>query len=197
MDEVLKTAKKADQENKPEDSKGNVPEAHKEVNYIYGGPNSYEPRRKQKLTAWEVMAVSLTTPEYLKWLEVPINFDRSDQTNFVPKPVWYPLIVKDVNLNRVLVDSGSSLNILFMKTLDQMGLSRSALHPSRALFNRIAPSTAAAPVGQITLPVTFGTPKKFCTEHLQFEVASFETAYNAFLRRPTLTKFMAILTMPT
>jgi hypothetical protein len=35
-------AKKADQENKPEDLKCDFPGAHKEVNYIYDGPDSYE-----------------------------------------------------------------------------------------------------------------------------------------------------------
>jgi hypothetical protein len=39
-------AKVADQEKKPEESKGDFPKAHKEVNYIYGGPESYESRRK-------------------------------------------------------------------------------------------------------------------------------------------------------
>jgi hypothetical protein len=43
---VLKTARKIDQEKKPEDSNGDFPEAHKEVNYIYGGADSFEPRRK-------------------------------------------------------------------------------------------------------------------------------------------------------
>jgi hypothetical protein len=96
-------AKGADQEKKPEELKGDFPEAHKEVNYIYGGPDSYESRRKQKLTAREVMAVSPTIPEYLKWSEVPITFDHSDHPNFVPKPGQYPLIVcpiiKDIKLN--------------------------------------------------------------------------------------------------
>jgi hypothetical protein len=63
-------AKGGDQEKNPEEPKGNFPEAHKEVNYIYGGPDSYESGLKQKLTAQEVMAVSPTTPEYLKWSEV-------------------------------------------------------------------------------------------------------------------------------
>jgi hypothetical protein len=45
-DEVVKTAKKANQEKKPEEPKGDFSKAHKEVNYIYGGPNSYESRRK-------------------------------------------------------------------------------------------------------------------------------------------------------
>jgi hypothetical protein len=45
-DEVLKTAKKASHEKKPEEPKGDFPEAHKEVNYIYSGSDSYEPKRK-------------------------------------------------------------------------------------------------------------------------------------------------------
>jgi hypothetical protein len=35
---VLKTAKKTNQEKKPDDPKGDFPEADKEVSYIYGGP---------------------------------------------------------------------------------------------------------------------------------------------------------------
>jgi hypothetical protein len=42
VDELLKTAKGSDQEKKPEEPKGDFSEAYKEVNYIYGGPNSYE-----------------------------------------------------------------------------------------------------------------------------------------------------------
>jgi hypothetical protein len=46
--------------------------------------------------------------------------------DFIPKPGWYPLIfypiVKDVKLNRVLIDGGSFLNIMFLKTFDYMGL---------------------------------------------------------------------------
>jgi hypothetical protein len=48
------------------------------------------------------MAVSLATPEYLKWSEVPITFDHSNHPDFVPKLRQYPLIVcpivKDVKL---------------------------------------------------------------------------------------------------
>jgi hypothetical protein len=100
---VLKTTKGANQEKRLKEPKGDFPEAHKEVNYIYGGPESYESRRKQKLTTWEVMAVSPTTPKDHKCSEVPITFDRSDHPNFVPKSRRYPLIVsyiiKDVKLN--------------------------------------------------------------------------------------------------
>jgi hypothetical protein len=114
----------------------------------------------------------------------------------VPKPGQYPLIVnpiaKDVKLSRVLINGASSLNILFLKMFEQMRLSRSPLRPSQAPFHDIVPRAAATPIGQIVLPVTFGTRENFCTETIQFEVTDFETAYNAFLGWPALSRFMAI-----
>jgi hypothetical protein len=75
----------------------------------------------------------------------------SDHLDFVPKLGRYPLIVspivKDVKLNRVLVDGGNSRNILFLKTFNQMGLSRSLLCPSRAPLHGIVTGTVATPVG--------------------------------------------------
>jgi hypothetical protein len=84
------------------------------------------------------------------------------------------------------------LSILFQKTFNQMGLPRSALWPSQAPFHGLVPGTAATPVRQIKLSVTFGTRENFYTEYMQFEVANLEMTYNAFLGRPALTKFMAI-----
>jgi hypothetical protein len=52
------------------------------------------------------------------------------------------------------------------------------------------------PLGQITLPVTFGTPMNYRTEFIKFEVTDFESSYHAILRRPALAKFMAILHYP-
>jgi hypothetical protein len=40
--------------------------------------------------------------------------------------------------------------------------------------------------------MTVWTREYFCTEYMQFEVADFEMAYNAFLRRLALTKFIMI-----
>jgi hypothetical protein len=141
------------------------------------------------------MAIFPATPKYLKWSEVPITFDRSDHPDFVPKLRQHPLIVspiiKDVKLNRVLVDGGSSLNILFLKTFDQMGLSRTMMHPSWALFHSIVPGATATSIGHIILPVTFQILENFCTKNLQFEVADFKMSYNAFLGWLALSKFMA------
>jgi hypothetical protein len=55
-DEVLKLDKKH------EDPKGDFPKARKEVNYFFGELDSYESKKKQKLIAWEVMAIVPATP---------------------------------------------------------------------------------------------------------------------------------------
>jgi hypothetical protein len=194
-DEVLKSVKPAEQDKKPEEPKDDFPEAHKEVNYIFSGADSYGSKRK-KHTTQEVMAVGPTIPKYLKWSEVLVTFNRSDYLDFIMKLGQYPLIVnpviKDVKLNRVLIDGGSSLNIMLLKTFNQMGLPRSMLWSSRAPFHGIVPGVAVTSNSQITLPITFGTQGNFCTKYMQFDVADFETTYNAFLERSVLSKFMAI-----
>nr|CCI55289.1 PH01B001G05.12 [Phyllostachys edulis] len=48
----------------------------------------------------------------------------------------------------------------------------------------------AKPVGQVSLPLTFGSPSNFKIEKFSFDVVDFDTAYNAILRRPTLAKFL-------
>jgi hypothetical protein len=60
------------------------------------------------------MAIGPTIPEYLKWSEVPMTFDRSEHPNFILKLGWYPSIISPI----LLIDGGSSLNILFLKTFD-------------------------------------------------------------------------------
>ena len=98
-------------------------------------------------------------------------------------------IVRTVKLNRVLVDGGSGLNILFTKTLDDMKILRSELKRSRAPFHGVIPGTSVTPLGTIKLPVTFGSWENFRIEDITFEVADFEAAYHAILGRPALAKF--------
>jgi hypothetical protein len=52
-----------------------------------------------------------------------------------------------MTITKVLIDVGAGLNIRFLETLRKMGLD----------FG-IVPRKAAMPLGQITLPITFGTP---------------------------------------
>src|SRR5438105_3206866 len=128
---------------------------------IHGGSAAYESKRKQKLTTREINVFMPETPKYLKWSEVAITFDRSDHPDYVPHPGRYPLvldpIVRIVKLNRVLIDGGSGLNILFAKSLDNMKIPRSDLNRSSSPFHRVIPGTSVIPLWQITLSLTLGT----------------------------------------
>jgi hypothetical protein len=98
-----------------------------------------------------------------------------------------------MTVTKVLIDGGARLNIIFLETLRKMGLDFVGLiTPTGVPFYGIVPDKAAMSLGQITLPVTFGTLTNYRTEFIQFEVADFETSYHAILERPTLAKFMAI-----
>ncbi|XP_066354765.1 uncharacterized protein [Miscanthus floridulus] len=48
------------------------------------------------------------------------------------------------------------------------------------------------PLGQITLPVTFGTTANYRTEFIKFEVANFYSSYHAIFGCPDLAKFMDV-----
>ena len=55
--------------------------------------------------------------KYLDWSEHPITFSRANQWSDIPYPGCFPLvldpIIKDVHFQKVLIDGGSTLNILF------------------------------------------------------------------------------------
>ena len=101
-------------------------------------------------------------------------------------------VIHQIRLARVLIDGGSALNIIFAKTLEDMGFDMMKLVPSDQAFYGIIPGAGSTPIGKVTLPVTFGTQDNYRTESIIFEVAPFETSYHAILGRPALVKFMAI-----
>ena len=134
--------------------------------------------------------------EPLRWSETLITFDRRDHWVHLPRPGAYPLVVSpvvsQVCLAKVLVDGGSFLDIIFASTLESMGYDLTYLVPSDQAFYGIIPGAGSTPVGQATLPVTFGIRDNYRTEYVNFEVAEFETSYHAILGSPSLAKFMAI-----
>jgi len=90
------------------------------------------------------------------------------------------------------MDGGSSLNIMYAHTLELMGIGLNKLRPSKSPFHGVAPGKRVQPLGQIDLPVCFGTTANFRKEVLTFEVVGFRGAYHDILCRPCYAKFMAI-----
>jgi hypothetical protein len=165
------------------------------VNVLFGRlPN----RRVQKATRREVMSIELVLPTPLQWSEVPITFSRVDQWTSFSEPGRFPLVLKPVvagsKLNKVVIDGGSGLNVLFTKTMKKMKLDIThMLTKSTSPFYSIVPGNATIPLGSVVLPVTFReTRENYRTEYIKFEVADFETSYHAILGRPAIAKFMVV-----
>jgi len=163
---------------------------------IYGGPSTQLTARQRKRERREVFAARMAVPQNLNWSNTPITFDRDDHPDKIVAPGVYPLVVDPIivntRLSKVLMDDGSSLNIIYLETLDLLGINRAQLQPSIGGFHGVVPGKKALPVGQIDLPVCFGTAANLRKETLTFEVVGFRGTYHAIIGRPGYAKFMAI-----
>jgi hypothetical protein len=152
---------------------------------IFGGPTAYDSKHRQKPEHREVYAAKPATSAFLRWSRSPITFDRSDHPNNIPYPGQYPLVVDPIvdkkRLSKVLMDGGSGLNIMYIETLNAMGVDRARVRPTRAPFHGIVSGKQAKHLRQIDLPITFGDKSNFRTETLTFEVVGFHGTYHAIL----------------
>jgi hypothetical protein len=163
---------------------------------IYGGQVANASARHRKQERREVCSVKVAAPVYLDWSDKPITFDQGDHPDCVPSPGRYPLVVDPVignaRLTKVLMDGGSSLNIIYAETLGLLGVDLSTIRAGAAPFHGIVPGKRVQPLGQLDLPVCFGTPSNFWKETLTFEVVGFQGTYHAVLGRPCYAKFMVV-----
>jgi hypothetical protein len=90
------------------------------------------------------------------------------------------------------MDEGNSLNIIYAETLGLLGVNLSTIRAGAAPFHGIVPGKRVLPLGQLDLPICFGTPSNFRKETLTFEVVGFRGTYHAVLGRPCYAKFMAV-----
>ena len=78
-------------------------------------------------------------------------------------------IVDGFHLTRVLMDGGSSLNLLYQDTVCKMGIDPSRIKPTKTTFKGV------------TLEVVFGSPDNFWSEELIFDTVPFRSGYHALL----------------
>jgi hypothetical protein len=144
---------------------------------IYGGQVANASVRHRKQERREVCSVKVAAPVYLDWSDKPITFDQGDHPDRVPSPGKYPLVVDPVignaRLTKVLMDGGSSLNIIYAETLGLLQIDLSSIRTGATPFHEIIPGKRVQPLEQLDLPVCFGTPSNFRRETLTFEVVGF------------------------
>jgi hypothetical protein len=130
-----------------------------------------------------------------KWFHMPITFSYQD-INITSFPHTDAMVVT-VHIDRwditkILMDNGSQAEILFLATFDKMGFDRKQLKESSKPLYGLG-GIRIEPVGAITLPVSFSTPKNPCTEYITFNVVDMTYPYNTLFGRGLLNTFEVVL----
>ena len=111
----------------------------------------------------EVNAVMLAVPKFMHWSEQEISWSRKDNPRVMPTPAGYALIMDPtfmgptvhVRFTRVLIDNGSSINIMYRDTMHKLGVTENMLQPSRTTFHGIVPGVSCSPMGKVRVNVLF------------------------------------------
>ncbi|XP_073275381.1 uncharacterized protein [Primulina huaijiensis] len=99
--------------------------------------------------------------------------------------------IANYDVVRIFIDNGSSVNILFKSTLDQMKVEGFEFDPVSTPLYGFA-GHAIPSLGQITLPLSLGRDPRRVTKMITFTVVDTPSSYNGILGRPVLKDFRAV-----
>ena len=107
-------------------------------------------------------------------------------------PLVVEMKIANALVRRILVDTGSSVDIITKDCLQKLS------HPGRAVDPITTPvlgfgGQEVTPAGTVRLPVRFGDKTRFRSLEVDFLVVDVPTAYNVILGRPTLHKAKAVV----
>src|SRR4051812_18383683 len=123
-----------EQEPRPPNSKGQkgFPPQVRMVNMIYA---THIPKRERKHALRDVYTMEPVAPKLNPWSSCPITFDRRDHPTSIRHGGYAALVLDPIvdgfHLTRVLMDGGSSLNLLYQDTVRKMGIDPSRIKPTR------------------------------------------------------------------
>ncbi|KAK3037796.1 hypothetical protein RJ639_030715 [Escallonia herrerae] len=143
--------------------------------------------------------VCITSPPPNKKLKtVPaatITFSDDDSKG-IKTPHDDPLVITikagNFDVKRVLIDNGSSAEILFHDAFEKMNIPTDRLRKMDTPLYGFSNHPVAAE-GIIALPVAIGTPPAQANFMLDFVVVKVPSAYNAILGRPALNRLQAVV----
>ena len=127
-------------------------------------------------------------------LDTSITFSDSDLVGCLhphDDPLVVRVVVANKTVHRVLIDNGSSVDIIFESVFDKIGIGREKLDPINTHLRGFS-GEKVLPLGLIQLILTLGDPPCQATTTARFLVVDAPSAYNMLLGRPSLNAIKAI-----
>src|SRR3954464_7379330 len=135
----------------------------------------------------------------MHWPEQQITWSTEDHPKIMPTLGGYALVLDptfmgpDINVkfSKVLIDDGSSINIMYKDTMLKLGITMNMLEPTKTTFHGIVSGLSCEPNCKIWVDVLFGNRENCRTEAIEFEVVDLVSSYHALLGRTAMARFMA------
>ena len=102
------------------------------------------------------------------------------------------LTIEGFNIQRILMDNGSSADIIYLSAFQQLKLDPRRLCPFDSLLVSFS-GDKVYPKGIVTLTVTVGTHSRQLTRQLDFLVVDCPSSYNVIIERPILNHWKAAM----
>lgn len=148
------------------------------------------PTGDRKRVLRDAGAIEPAAPKLSQWAARPITFDRKDHPASILHEGLAALILDPIidgfHLTKVLMDSGSSLNLLYQDIVRKMGIDPSRIRPTIITFKRTISGVEAHCTSSIILEVVFSL------QGLTFDIVPLRSSFHALLRRIAFARFNAV-----
>jgi hypothetical protein len=168
-----------------------------EIHVITGGMAAGgTSRSSRKAYARQIHNMLITQKSNKKAMveDLPITFTEEDACK-----VFHPhddalvvtMEIAGYSTRRVLIDNGSSADIIYLTAFQQMKIDKDQLQPIETPLVGFA-GTSIYPLGMVTLQIIAGTHLKQAIKKVNFLVVDCPSAYNVIIGRPTLNRLRAV-----
>lgn len=93
---------------------------------------------RNKAALLEIHVLGPITAEFCHWSSQPITFDHRDYSASIRRAGWAALVLDPIidgyHFTRVLMDGGSSLNLIYQDTVHKMGIVPTKISHSNTTF---------------------------------------------------------------
>ncbi|VFQ98626.1 unnamed protein product [Cuscuta campestris] len=165
---------------------------------IYGGPEGGDSSSQRKKWGQELYVGTVASgPRPKQTRRDPITLTdrdlpatREDHND----PLVITMNMGGVDVSQVLVDTGSSVNVLYLEAFEKLKLCLTRLEPLKTPLSGFTGDSVEAE-GSILLTCELGTGDKVIQKHMRFVAVNIKCVHNSILGRPGINKVRGIISM--